>query len=83
MNFLNKIYFNSSLWGCPDGAHMLAVASLAEAEGQIVYVARDDARLALMRDALARLAPSLNSLVFPAWDCLPFDRLSPQGALVG
>ena len=83
MNFINKIDFNSSLWGCPDGAHMLAVASLAEAEGQIVYVARDDARLALMRDALARLAPSLNSLVFPAWDCLPFDRLSPQGALVG
>ena len=83
MNFINKIEFNSSLWGCPDGAHMLAVASLAEAEGQIVYVARDDARLALMRDALALLAPSLNSLVFPAWDCLPFDRLSPQGALVG
>ena len=83
MNFINKIDFNSSLWGCPDGAHMLAVASLAEAEGQIVYVARDDARLALMRDALARLVPSLNSLVFPAWDCLPFDRLSPQGALVG
>lgn len=83
MNFINKIELNSSLWGCPDGAHMLAVAALAEAKGQILFVARDDARLALMRDALARLAPSLDILVFPAWDCLPYDRLSPQGALVG
>ncbi|WP_348720910.1 transcription-repair coupling factor [uncultured Candidatus Puniceispirillum sp.] len=83
MNFLNKIDLDSSLWGCPDGAHMLAVATLAEANGRILYVARDDARLALMRDALVRLAPSLNILVFPAWDCLPYDRLSPQGALVG
>ena len=83
MNFINKIDFYSSLWGCPDGAHMLAVATLAQAKGQILYVARDDARLALMRDALVRLAPSLNILVFPAWDCLPYDRLSPQGALVG
>ena len=83
MNFINKIDFDSSLWGCPDGAHMLAVATLAQAKGQILYVARDDARLALMRDALVRLAPSLNILVFPAWDCLPYDRLSPQGALVG
>ena len=83
MNFINKIELDSSLWGCPDGAHMLAVTALSEANGQILYVARDDARLALMRDALTRLAPSLNILVFPAWDCLPYDRLSPQGALVG
>lgn len=83
MNLINKIELDGSLWGCPDGAHMLAVAALAKAKGQILYVARDDARLALMRDALARLASSLDILVFPAWDCLPYDRLSPQGALVG
>ena len=83
MNFINKIELDDSIWGCPDGAHMLAVAALAEAKGRILYVARDDARLALMRDALIRLAPSIDILVFPAWDCLPYDRLSPQGALVG
>ncbi|MGB2320217.1 MAG: transcription-repair coupling factor, partial [Candidatus Puniceispirillum sp.] len=83
MNFINKIELDDSIWGCPDGAHMLAVAALAEAKGRILYVARDDARLALMRDALMRLAPSIDILVFPAWDCLPYDRLSPQGALVG
>ena len=36
-----------------------------------------------MGDSLRRLAPDLRLLEFPAWDCLPFDRLSPQGGLVG
>ena len=36
-----------------------------------------------MRDGLSRLAPQVETHLFPAWDCLPFDRLSPQGALVG
>ena len=36
-----------------------------------------------MRDALARLCPAVPTLLFPAWDCLPFDRLSPQNALTG
>ena len=35
------------------------------------------------QDALARLCPSVPTLLFPAWDCLPFDRLSPQNALTG
>ena len=36
-----------------------------------------------MRDGLARLVPGTAGHLFPAWDCLPYDRLSPQGALVG
>tara|TARA_X000000950_G_scaffold29893_2_gene32350 strand:+ start:2756 stop:6148 length:3393 start_codon:yes stop_codon:yes gene_type:complete len=54
------------------------------AEGRcLVYVARDDARMMAMRDAVAQLSPSVPVHVFPAWDCLPYDRLSPQNALVG
>ena len=83
MNFINKIEFSSNIWGCVDGVNMLALAALARDGKSFVYVARDDVRMATMRDAVARLAPNVSLAVLPAWDCLPFDRLSPQGGLVG
>ena len=62
---------------------MLAMKDWLAAGRHLVYVARDDARMMAMRDAMARLIPSAPVHVFPAWDCLPYDRLSPQNALVG
>ncbi|MGB8621848.1 MAG: transcription-repair coupling factor, partial [Paracoccaceae bacterium] len=37
-----------------------------------------DKRLAAMRSALAFFAPYAVVLSFPAWDCLPYDRVSPN-----
>ena len=71
------------VWGVPDGVSMLALKGWLAEGRRLVYVARDDARMMAMRDAMARLIPSLPVHVFPAWDCLPYDRLSPQNALVG
>ena len=62
---------------------MLALADRAIAGRPLVYVARDDLRMIAMRDALSLLVPQAELLLLPAWDCLPFDRLSPQGSLVG
>ena len=83
MKFINKIEFSGQIWGCPDGANMLALADRVIAGRPLVYVARDDLRMMAMRDALSLLVPQAELLVLPAWDCLPFDRLSPQGSLVG
>ncbi len=69
--------------GAPDGRDALALAALF-ADGprrDLIYIARDDARMAAMRDALAFFAPSLPVLTFPAWDCLPYDRVSPNGEI--
>ena len=81
--FIQKINLQSAVWGVPDGVSMLAVKSWLAAGERLVFVARDDARMIAMRDAMARLAPDVDMRIFPAWDCLPYDRLSPQGALVG
>src|SRR3546814_8655992 len=35
-----------------------------------------------MREALAFFAPTLPTLAFSAWDCLPYDRVSPNGDVV-
>ena len=47
----------------------------------MVHVARDDARLAAMRASLRFFAPELPVLAFPAWDCLPYDRISPNAEI--
>ncbi len=65
--------------GAPEGFDARVVAREAEAQGRpVIHVARDDRRLEAMRAALAFFAPTLPVLSFPAWDCLPYDRISPN-----
>ncbi len=65
--------------GCPEGFDARYLAeTIARAGGPVVHVARDDARLAAMRASLRFFAPELPVLRFPAWDCLPYDRISPN-----
>src|SRR5690606_33995328 len=46
--------------------------------GASLYIARDD-RHAFMAVAAARFfAPLLEVINLPAWDCLPYDRVSPS-----
>ncbi|MBL3571504.1 transcription-repair coupling factor [Rhodovulum sulfidophilum] len=65
--------------GAPEGfdARLLA-RELTRSGRPILHVARDDKRLAAMRAALAFFAPEAVVLDFPAWDCLPYDRISPN-----
>ena len=52
---------------------------LREAEnGAVVHVARDDKRLAAMQAAIAFFDPTMPVITFPGWDCLPYDRVSPN-----
>ncbi|GAB6053752.1 transcription-repair coupling factor [Magnetospira thiophila] len=70
------------LGGAPEGYDGLVLARLAQAEGPLLFVARDDAHMARMADALGFFAPELPCLQLPAWDCLPYDRVSPKGEVV-
>ena len=64
--------------GAPEGFDARLVAQeLARARG-VVHVARDDKRMEAMRAALAFFAPDALVITFPAWDCLPYDRVSPN-----
>ncbi|MCT8160442.1 transcription-repair coupling factor [Pseudoruegeria sp. SHC-113] len=65
--------------GAPEGHDaQLLLRELGSSATPVVHVARDDRRLNAMRDALRFFAPDMPVLVFPAWDCLPFDRVSPN-----
>ncbi len=48
----------------------------------MLFVARDDVHLAAAAEALGFFAPGVACLEFPAWDCLPYDRVSPNAEIV-
>ena len=67
----------------PDGYVGKALGELARTvKGRTVFVARDGQRLAEIERALAFFAPEVEPLPFPAWDCLPYDRVSPHPTVV-
>ena len=61
---------------------MLLARRRAEHKGAVVHATRDDTRMARLHEALAFFAPEVEVLRFPAWDCLPYDRVSPNPAIV-
>lgn len=70
--------------GVPDGANALVLADLARAHfartgaaKRMLVVCRDAERMNALASGLQFFAPDLAVLTFPAWDCLPFDRVSP------
>ncbi len=67
--------------GAPEGFDAIFVATLARRAGTALHVARDDARLAAMTESVRYFDPDLKSVAVPAWDCLPFDRVSPNPEL--
>jgi transcription-repair coupling factor (superfamily II helicase) len=79
-----------TLMGVADGVQGLVVADLARALAarqaagavSLVVVCRDGPRLAALGRALGFFAPDLTVLEFPAWDCLPYDRVSPHAGVV-
>ena len=71
------------VWGAPEGWDAFLLAQRRrEHSGSILHVARDDARMARLAEAVAFVMPEAEILRFPAWDCLPYDRVSPNPALV-
>jgi len=70
----------------PDGMQPMVLARLIEQRlrdapedaASLVFVARDGRRLQRMADILTAMLPGHAVLTLPAWDCLPYDRVSPN-----
>ncbi|MBI5121462.1 MAG: transcription-repair coupling factor [Rhodospirillales bacterium] len=73
---------NLTLGGAPEGLEAILLAGAAADGLEILHVARDDARLAALEEALAVIAPGIEILVLPSWDTVPYDRASPHADIV-
>jgi transcription-repair coupling factor (superfamily II helicase) len=73
-----------------EGAEGLVLSDLARAVAarpkppavSLAVVCRDGPRMQQLARALSFFAPDLSMLQFPAWDCQPYDRVSPHGGIL-
>ncbi len=79
------------LSGVPEGFDAFLLGDMARARHAsgdgtarpLLYIARDDKRLQAMHEALRFFAPDVKTVIFPAWDCVPYDRVSPNTEIAG
>src|SRR5688500_18510896 len=73
-----------------DGAEGLVLSDLARAVAaradapaiSLAVICRDGQRMAALSRALGFFAPDMSVLEFPAWDCQPYDRVSPNAGVL-
>ncbi|HVG50447.1 MAG TPA: transcription-repair coupling factor [Xanthobacteraceae bacterium] len=73
-----------------DGAEGVVIADLARAIAakanapatSLLVICRDGQRMAQLSRALEFFAPDIERQEFPAWDCQPYDRVSPNAGVV-
>ena len=67
----------------PLAAHGYVLVEAVRASGKpIVHVLPQDKDVAAMATLIAFLAPEIEVLQLPAWDTLPYDRVSPSHAII-
>lgn len=73
-----------------EGSEGLIVSDLARSVAarqnppavSLAVVCRDGPRMAQLARALDFFAPDIAVMQFPAWDCQPYDRVSPHGGIL-
>jgi transcription-repair coupling factor (superfamily II helicase) len=67
----------------PEGhdAFVIGGAVTRGAARTLLHICRDDGRMARTLQALQFFYPEIEVVTFPAWDCLPYDRVSPNAEI--
>ena len=80
MSSSNNMFPKKIVWsGLPEGVDaFLLVKKLQNENLSIIHVARNDNRALALKKAVRFFDPIVPILDFPAWDCLPYDRVSPN-----
>ena len=75
--------------GVPEGLDALVLSQILDAASEdrgrpatLLHIARDDRRLVNLQDALRFFAPQVQVITLPAWDCVPYDRISPNPEII-
>ncbi len=71
--------------GVPEGYDAFLLAAIARRlpadtsfQQAVLHIARDGQRLQALRSQLEFFSPNTEVTTFPAWDCVPYDRVSPD-----
>ncbi len=65
--------------GVPQGYQPFILQKIwQEHTDSLLVVTTSEERVITLQQQLSRLAPEIQTLIFPGWDCLPYDRVSPS-----
>jgi transcription-repair coupling factor (superfamily II helicase) len=79
LDYIAKTDSRLTVSGAPAGYDAYVAAEAARRrKGPVLFVTLDDAAAENAARAIRFLAPDMTVLPFPAWDCLPYDRVSPK-----
>ncbi|TCL73753.1 transcription-repair coupling factor [Rhizobium sp. BK251] len=67
-----------TIGNAPSGIEAILLAELARNGQPVAYVLSDGQRMADLEQMIGFVAPDIPVLTLPAWDCLPYDRVSPS-----
>ncbi len=85
MNFLELVRSTQKravIASVPEGYDGMLASQLAGAGERLLHIARDEAHASALAEAAHYFAPGLSVIVFPAWDCVPYDRVSPRADIM-
>jgi transcription-repair coupling factor (superfamily II helicase) len=72
-----------TIHGAPAGHDAFVLGRFAAGDTpEILHVCHDDGRMARLAAAINFFRPELDIMTLPAWDCLPYDRASPNTEIV-
>ncbi|MBN9553360.1 MAG: transcription-repair coupling factor [Alphaproteobacteria bacterium] len=79
IDYIAKADGRLTVSGAPAGYDAwLAVEAARRRKAPVLFVTSDEAQAEAFAAAAAFFAPDMKRLAFPAWDCLPYDRVSPK-----
>lgn len=83
MQYNIKNFMGATFSSLPKGADALLLGQFAtDSATDIIYIAADGVELANMASLVEYMYPALKVLRFPAWDTVPYDRVSPNPGIV-
>ena len=79
LNLIASSDSSLTVCGTPEGFDALVfVDALRQRSGIGLFIAADEARASAFASAVEFFGPDLPMLRLPAWDCQPYDRISPS-----
>lgn len=81
---LPKIDYDTTIAPLPHGADAHCVATILQQDPKqdVLIIVRDDKRMDDFKRLLGCFCPNITLICIPAWDCLPYDRVSPSNAIL-
>ena len=71
------------LCGVPVGYEAFTFMNVLKKHTSLLYIVRDETRLQFIQSILSLIMPDLTVLSFPAWDTVPYDRVSMSSDIEG